>query len=536
MTVAGRLALWLAVLLAVWSVAAALAALRASRADIAVQAARGLAAAATAATAALGILVAALGTHDFGVRFVAARSSVLMPARFIPNAVLGAPAGALLALAAGTGIASLVVLRRATGARERTWIVAAAAGLMALALVIAASRLPFARTFGFRADGAVLSPDLEHGNAVLHAVALLGGSVCAAAAFITTFAALAAGRLADRWTADVRHWNAVAWCLFFVAAVAGARWHALNPLRGPWLAAPATALWLLPCAMGAWLVHLDAGRPSPERTVTRMLLVAGTFVAACGAVSLDGGAFIRGVADVTDTRGRWFGIAALAALLLTIAIVRRARGSASQATTPVGEVAGEVAGGVAGDVAGDVAGGVAGGRVAGIVAHAGFAIVAAAAIGSYYTHTHVVRLADTEIFRAKDPFGRQWSFASEGASTLKRENYSAITYTLRPERDGVRGDVVSADARSYGLADEDTTGIAAFTAGVISGALVEARVSVEDPSITPVAMRITFVPLASWLVPGAVLVVLGTLLPLFAGPASNAPTERRDRRRVVATG
>ncbi|HVZ47589.1 MAG TPA: hypothetical protein VG916_02285 [Gemmatimonadaceae bacterium] len=512
MTTAGRLALWLGSVLAAWSVAGAVAALRTSRADVARLAVWGLAGAVASAAAALGVLITALVTHDFGVRFVAARSSVLMPARYLAASVLGAPDGALLALAVVAGCAALVAAWRAADALERTWVIACGAGLVAIALPVAAAGLPFARTFGFRADGSVLSPDLQRGAAVLHALALLAGSACATAAFAATVGALATGRLGARWSADLRWWNAVGWCALFVAAVAGYRRHVLSPLLGPWAPAPLTAPWLLPCAMGAWLVHLDAGRATPERAVTRMLLVAATFVATCAAIALGGGAFVRGLTDAPAGHGAWFGAAAAAALVLTIAVLRRARGALSLRVAAAG-----------GDHAHVPRARVS--RVAGVVAHAGIALVAAVTIAGRYARPYPVQLVDTGIFRARDLFGRQWSFTSEGMSTLARDNYSAAVYALRVARDGVALGLVTTDARSYALADEASDAVAGIAAGVRGGALVEARVEVVNPATTPPTLRVTFVPLGSWLVPAVVLTVVGTLLALagFRG-AGRAPS------------
>jgi len=45
-------------------------------------------------------------------------------------------------------------------------------------------------------------------------------------------------------------------------------------------------------------------------------------------------------------------------------------------------------------------------------------------------------LGDAEIFRAKDQFGHQWQFSSQGVSTLQRENYASLTVSLLPDRDG----------------------------------------------------------------------------------------------------
>lgn len=509
MIATGRLALWLGAIFAAWTTVAAASALRRSRADIAALAGRGLLATAAASLVALGVLVRSLLVHDFGARFAAARTSLLTPARYLATAVLGAPAGALLAFAAAVGLAGIALARRNADGRGRAWTVATVAGLVSVALAIVIAAEPFARTFGFRPDGAILSPDLQSGLAVLHALALLGGATCAAAAFAMTVGALAARRLDERWSADARRWNALAWCALFIAAVAGYRWNVMSPIRGPWLDAPPTPLWLLPCATGAWLLHLDAGGRTPGQTVARVLLTAATFIAVCAAMAFGGGTFARGIADARDPTGTWFGVAGVGALAITIVALRRGRGALGGSRRPAGEsVVRRVRPGVV--------------RAAAIAAHAGLALTLAASVGARYARSYPVQLEDTGIFRVRDPLGHQWSFTSEGASTLARENYSAIVYSLRAARDGAPAGLLTSDARSYGLFDDADDAMAAIVAGVRSGPFMETRIEVADPATAPPSLRLTFVPLGSWLAPGAILIVAGTLAALAAGGTPRA--------------
>jgi len=341
--------------------------------------------------------------------------------------------------------------------------------------------------------------------------------------FAVTAGAVAARRLDECWSRRVRAWTAVAWTALFAGVVASARWYALNPVRGQWLAAPETALWLLPVATGAWLIHLDAGPATADRVVTRILLIAATVVAATGALALGGGAFVNGAAPRDyGHAGAWVALLPAAALILFGSQLRRGAGllagdaGAAGAAPPVPPVV-------------QTGGSQAGARAGAWIAHAGIVLLLGAALGAHYARVHTVALSDTQIFRAKDPFGHQWSFASQGVSTLQRENYASLTVSVLAERDDRRLGMLSAEARSYLLADGAESDAPAFTVGTLVGAFTETRLAVAESDRRRPTVRITFVPLAPWAVPGAWLAAIGTLLPLFLRREARPESGPEDR-------
>lgn len=495
MNVLMQVAVALAPVFAGWAVAAAVAAIHTSRADLATSARRGLMAATACAVIATVGLVAALNTGDLTVRFVAQTWSVLVPARYLPAALLSAPGGSLLALSGLTGIVALIVARTSTPV-ARTWAVGLVGGAMLVPLLIVAV---YTAPFGARpasADGAGLSPDLQRDAAALHGVALLFATAFATCACAETLAALAAQAVDGGWSRRVRRWNALAWTSLFVAVVAGAQWYAFNPNRGPWLEAPSTVLWLLPCVAGAWLTHLDTGAQDGARVVTRILLSVGVFVAMIIALAFSNGAFVNGVTAADDGRaGALVGILAALSVALLISRLRRAAG-VLRSTKGLPALVPSAAGAW--------------------IAHAGLVLVLSAAAGSRFSRDHTVTLGDAEIFRAKDPFGHQWQFSSQGVSTLQRENYASSTLSLLPQRDDQRLGMLSAETRWYGLADGADSGQPAFITGKLSGAFMDTRLTIIAAEGKRPTVRVAFVPLAPWLIVGAWLVAIGSLLAVAA--------------------
>ena len=502
MTALARLAFALAPLMAVWAVVAAIAAIETARDDLAKSARRGLIASTACSSIAIAVLAAALYHHDFSIQYVAANDSWHMPARYVAASLLHDAGGALLAWAACAGIATLVALEFASPGRMRTWVTAVAAGAQLVAIVtVALNGSPFAPVAGAIPDGAGIPPEIQNGAAVIQGIVLLVGASAALPAFALTTAAMATGKLDLRWDRAVRIWNSIAWSALFAGAVASGRWFAIDSAHGSWLSDRATPLWLFPVAVGAWLVHLDAGRSSAERVVMRTLLIVAMFVGVTGAMAATSGAFVTGFAGSDGPAGIWFSVVPVAAVILTVFRIRTGRGAlaASRSIERHSPHA-----------------------VGAWLAHAGFILVVGAAVGSAFTRHHDVALADAEIFRAKDPLGHQWSFTSQGVSTLQRDNYGSVTVSLLASRDGVRLPMLSADARSYFSDDPAAVAVPAFAGRSLGNAFVETRLSVIDPDAAPERLRISFVPLATWLVPGAVLIVLGTLVPLVGRSEGNA--------------
>jgi cytochrome c biogenesis factor len=493
----GRLTLALGALFAAWTVPAAWTALRTGRNDFLAAARRGAVAATACAVAAAALLVVALWRGDLAVAFVAGRWSVLVPARFVPAALLSDPGGALPAWAALGGTAGLVALRAAgVGLAARAWGTVALGGALLVPLALAAVVFqPFADAPASAFDGAGLAPDLQRLPAVAHAIGLVVGAALSVGPFVLSVAAMGGRTLGEGWSKAVRPWNAAVFAALIVGVAAGARWYALAPLRGEWIGYRGAPLWLMTTAIAAWLAWLDHGRQPADRVVMRLLLVTGTFVASTMAVAMLGGAVLRSVSDAAPPAGAFalavVPVAALALVLRLVAARGGALGALRGIPTPTGGPAASAGA---------------------WLARSGAILVIGAAAGAYAARSHTLALGDTEIFRARDPFGHQWSFRSQGVSTLRRENYGSLTLAVVPERDGRRRPHVLAESRNYFRADDSDAGPTSATAGVATGVFLETRIAVVEADRIRPTIHVRFVPLASWLVPGALLLAVGALL------------------------
>ena len=153
---------------------------------------------------------------------------------------------------------------------------------------------------------------------------------------------------------------------------------------------------------------------------------------------------------------------------------------------------------------------------------AGLTLLTLGFAGTAFRSEHVVSLADGESWRTADPFGRAWSFTSQGASRIERPSYFLTSLALRPERSGVRQPFLTTEWREFYGRDGRERFPPFITSG-LRGSWIE-DVSVMLVSLGPgrAVVRISFVPLAGW-------VWFGGTLALAGGALILAPVRSRER-------
>ena len=223
----GRIAVALALGLAVYALGGSLVAIRFNAPQMALSARNATGAAALVTTIAIAALAVAFMTRDFSIRFVAENSSRAMPAGLTLSAVWGGQAGSLLywswILALLSAAASFRVW--ASGLEHRVWVIATLAVVLSVFLgLVTFAASPFEELPAALPDGRGLNPLLWDSGMQIHPPLLLAGYVSFTVPFAFAIAALATGQVGREWIRAVRGWMLLAWALQSAGLLFGAWW------------------------------------------------------------------------------------------------------------------------------------------------------------------------------------------------------------------------------------------------------------------------------------------------------------------------
>ena len=155
-------------------------------------------------------------------------------------------------------------------------------------------------------------------------------------------------------------------------------------------------------------------------------------------------------------------------------------------------------------------------RYGGYIVHAGIVMLFAAFAGLAFRTEHDVTLKTGEAFEARDPYGHQWRFVSQGVSTSNRIDRDVVSVGLEMFRDGKRMGVLSSEKRSYvdsrrNPLFQPTTEVAIHTSAKLDTYLVLAGVRGPDTA----ELRVTFNPLVVWVWIGGFLMMIGGLVVMW---------------------
>jgi cytochrome c biogenesis factor len=146
-----------------------------------------------------------------------------------------------------------------------------------------------------------------------------------------------------------------------------------------------------------------------------------------------------------------------------------------------------------------------------IIAGAALLLIAAFA-GRSFTRNYDVQLGDGQRYDAKDAWGHQWTFISQGASRLERPGNDVTSVALLPTRDGVRQPFVASESREYYAASGLNVYPPRTVPGIRSTLGEDLYVVVSDAGEGRAVLRISFKPLVELAWIGGVLLALGGLL------------------------
>ncbi len=162
-------------------------------------------------------------------------------------------------------------------------------------------------------------------------------------------------------------------------------------------------------------------------------------------------------------------------------------------------------------------------RYGGYIVHAGIVILFAAFAGMAFKQEHDVTFADGDTFKTKDPFGREWTFTSEGISRFKALNRDVVAVSLRPTVDGVVQPVLTSEKRQHFDTRGNPTFQEATEVGIMSFARQDVYLVLAGTVGDRAEVRINFNPLVAWVWIGGILMAVGGLIVMW-------PQEERQRQ------
>ncbi|MFZ0887978.1 MAG: heme lyase CcmF/NrfE family subunit, partial [Candidatus Binataceae bacterium] len=227
MAATGRLALALALGLAVYSIGANILGARRGRADLVASARHALWAMCAMVTVAVASLWSALLSSDFSLEYVAAYSSTTLPTVYKITALWGGQQGSLLLwtwlLAIFTAIAAFQNRERNSEIAPYAMVVMAGVAIFFLGMLNFVTR-PFDLLTPVPLEGSDLNPLLQNYWMAIHPPSLYTGFVSATVPFAFGCAALITGRLDDGWIRSTRRWAIFSWFFLTLGNIFGARW------------------------------------------------------------------------------------------------------------------------------------------------------------------------------------------------------------------------------------------------------------------------------------------------------------------------
>src|SRR5579884_58813 len=227
MAVVGRALLILALVVALYGIAASLIGGRTGRREWIDSGRRAVYALAGLATLAFAILEAAFFRSDFSFNVVAAHSSTTTPTFYKLAAAWSSQEGSLLLwvflLSVWSSLVLFLTRRRAREIAPYATAVLLGFGAFFTTLAVFFAN-PFATSASPPSEGAGLDPLLLHPSMMIHPPMLYSGYTLLTIPFAFAVGALLTGRLGAEWIAVTRRFALAGWLFLGIGIVLGARW------------------------------------------------------------------------------------------------------------------------------------------------------------------------------------------------------------------------------------------------------------------------------------------------------------------------
>ena len=294
----GHIVVVAALLIALYTVAAAPLGARAGAPELVRSARNGVLAVAGLLTLASGTLLAAFLSHDFSIRYVAEHSSRDMSPSLVAAAFYSGQQGSLLYWAWALSIFSAVVVlqNRRTNKAIMPYVMATLMGVIAFfGVLLGFVASPFEPMAVAPAEGRGLNPLLYDLGMLYHPPMLLAGYMSWSVPFAFAIAALITGRVDAEWIKATRRYALVAWVVLGVGNLLGAWWaYRVLGWGGYWGWDPVENSAIMPWFLGTAYIHsvMIQERRGMLKVwnmalilVTFLLCIFGTFIVRSGVIS-----------------------------------------------------------------------------------------------------------------------------------------------------------------------------------------------------------------------------------------------------------
>ena len=327
MILVGELSLWVALLMAAWSMSVSFAGGAMQRPELVRSGERALFATFAFVVLASAGLLTALVTHDFSLAYVASHTSANLPVVYTITAFWGGQAGSMLfwALVLSLYSAICLIANRNSNRALMPYVTGTLAAILVFFLLTTAlAANPFERLGWIPPDGRGMNPQLQNPGMAIHPPNLYLGYVATAVPFAFAIAALITRKLDAEWLGAVRRWSLVSWFFLTVGITLGMWWAYVElGWGGYWAWDPVENASLLPWLTGTAFLH--SIMIQEKRGMLRkwnVVLVVSTFLLAILGTFITRSGVIQSVHSFAQSPvGTWFSTFLVLALLVTIYLV-----------------------------------------------------------------------------------------------------------------------------------------------------------------------------------------------------------------------
>ena len=155
-------------------------------------------------------------------------------------------------------------------------------------------------------------------------------------------------------------------------------------------------------------------------------------------------------------------------------------------------------------------------RYGGYVVHFGMVTMFAAFAGLAFKREYDITLRTGETFRARDAWGHEWAFTSQGVSQYKALNRYVTAVGLSAMRDGKPAGVITSEKRQHVDSQDQPTFEPSTEVGILESLKQDTYVVLAGVTGTDQAeLRVTFNPLVMWAWIGAGIMAVGGLIVMW---------------------